>query len=50
MLVRGVDAEGNFDRETPPSEDLTEAALAQYTAVMRQQEAILFRNTGRGYK
>ena len=50
MLVRGVDAEGNFDRETPPSEDLTEAALAQYTAVMKQQEAILFRNTGRGYK
>ena len=28
---------------------LDDAALAQYAAIMKRQEAVLFRGTGRGY-
>ncbi len=50
VLVRGVDVEGNFEHEISPAADLDEAALAQYTVIMKRQEAVLFRGTGRGYK
>ncbi|MDH3665019.1 MAG: phytanoyl-CoA dioxygenase family protein [Alphaproteobacteria bacterium] len=49
VLVRGVDVEGNFEHEVPPSADLTKTSLAQYAAIMKRQEAVLFRGTGRGY-
>lgn len=50
VLVRGVDREQNFEHETPPAVDLDEAALAQYAAIMKRQEAILYRDTERGFK
>ena len=49
VLVRGTDSERNFEHETPPSADLDPAALAQQTAIMKRHEAVLFRNTDRGY-
>jgi ectoine hydroxylase-related dioxygenase (phytanoyl-CoA dioxygenase family) len=50
VLVRGVDSEGHFDHETPPKTDMDPAALAQYSAIMKRNEAVLFRNTDRGYR
>ena len=50
VLVRGVDTERNFEHETPPAIDLDSAALAQYAAIMKRQEAILYRDTDRGFK
>lgn len=50
VLVRGVDTEHNFEHETPPVHDLDEAALAQYAAIMKRQEAVLYRDTDRGFK
>ncbi len=50
VLVRGVDSEGNFEHETPPSADLDPAALERQAAIMKRQEAILFRDTDRGYR
>ncbi|NJO37484.1 MAG: phytanoyl-CoA dioxygenase [Rhizobiales bacterium] len=50
VLVRGVDTERNFEHETPPGRDLDPAALAQYAAIMKRQEAVLYRNTDRGFK
>ncbi|MGH1482358.1 MAG: phytanoyl-CoA dioxygenase family protein [Geminicoccales bacterium] len=50
VLVRGVDTERNFEHETPPVHDLDEAALAQYAAIMKRQEAVLYRDTDRGFK
>jgi len=50
VLVRGVDREGNFEHETPPTIDLDPAAIQRQAAVMKRQEAILFRNTDRGYR
>ena len=49
VLVRGSDSERNFEHETPPAADLDPAALAQHAAIMKRHEAILFRNTDRGY-
>jgi hypothetical protein len=48
VLVRGVDDDRNFEHETPPSRDLDSDALAQYAAVVKRQEALLYRGTGRG--
>ena len=50
VLVRGVDTEQNFEHETPPVQDLDEGALAQYAAIMKRQEAVLYRDTDRGFK
>ncbi len=50
VLVRGVDTERNFEHETPPVHDLDETALAQYAAIMKRQEAVLYRDTDRGFK
>ena len=50
VLVRGTDTERNFEHETPPERDLDEAALAQYAAIMKRQEAVLYRDTDRGFK
>ena len=50
VLVRGVDEAHNFEHETPPKADLDPAALAQYSAIMKRQEAILYRDTDRGFK
>ena len=47
MLVRGVDAYGHFERESPPTADLDPAAVAQYRAVTERQMKVLFRGTGR---
>jgi ectoine hydroxylase-related dioxygenase (phytanoyl-CoA dioxygenase family) len=48
VLVRGIDDDRNFEHETPPSGDLDSDALAQYAAVVKRQEALLYRGTGRG--
>ncbi|MGI9499457.1 MAG: phytanoyl-CoA dioxygenase family protein [Geminicoccaceae bacterium] len=50
VLVRGVDVEKNFEHEAPPADDLDQAALAQYNAIMKRQEAVLYRDTDRGFK
>jgi chlorinating enzyme len=50
VLVRGVDTERNFEHETPPAVDLDSEALAQYAAIMKRQEAVLYRDTDRGFK
>ncbi|MEZ5935732.1 MAG: phytanoyl-CoA dioxygenase family protein [Alphaproteobacteria bacterium] len=50
VLVRGTDDEGNFELETSPRMDMDPAALERHAAIMRRQEAILFRNTDRGYR
>ena len=50
VLVRGTDNERNFEHEQPPVHDLDEAALAQYAAIMKRQEAVLYRDTDRGFK
>lgn len=50
VLVRGSDREGNFEHEAPPKVDMDPAALAQHAAIMKRQEAILFRDTDRGYR
>lgn len=47
VLVRGVDSEGNFEHEAPPERDLDPAALERQAAIMKRQEAILFRGTDR---
>jgi len=48
-LVRGVDVDGHFELETPPATDLAPTSLARQAAIMKRQEAILFRNTNKGY-
>ncbi len=50
VLVRGLDSEGNFKHELPPKVDLDPASLEQQAAIMKRNEAVLFRNTDRGYK
>lgn len=50
MLVRGVDKDGHFDHETPPTGDLTDTAIAQYLTITKQHEAVLFKDTGRSYE
>lgn len=50
VLVRGSDREGNFEHEVPPKVDMDPAALAQYASIMKRQEAVLFRDTDRGYR
>ena len=50
VLVRGADSEHNFEHETPPETDLAPAALAQQAAIKQRQEAVLFRNTNRGFR
>ncbi len=50
VLVRGVDTEHNFEHETPPVQDLDEASLAQYAAIMKRHEAVLYRGADRGFK
>lgn len=50
VLVRGVDTEQNFELESPPKADMDPAALEQYAAIMKRQEAILFKGTDRGYR
>ncbi|HEX2135598.1 MAG TPA: phytanoyl-CoA dioxygenase family protein [Microvirga sp.] len=47
LLVRGVDAYGHFEHETPPAADLDPAALAHHKAVCERQAQILFRGTDR---
>ncbi|MGI9509308.1 MAG: phytanoyl-CoA dioxygenase family protein [Geminicoccaceae bacterium] len=49
VLVRGVDTEQNFEHETPPMHDLDDKALAQYAAIMKRQEAVLYRDTDRSF-
>jgi hypothetical protein len=50
VLVRGTDGEGHFELETPPRVDMDPDVLERHAAIMKRQEAILFRNTDRGYR
>ncbi|MEL6963338.1 MAG: phytanoyl-CoA dioxygenase family protein [Pseudomonadota bacterium] len=50
VLVRGTDTENNFEHERPPVCDLDEPALKQYAAIMKRNEAVLYRGTGRGFR
>jgi len=47
LLVRGVDAHGHFEPETPPVADLDPAAIAQHRATWERQAAVLYRGTDR---
>ncbi|MDH3659758.1 MAG: phytanoyl-CoA dioxygenase family protein [Alphaproteobacteria bacterium] len=49
VLVRGVDRERNFEHEDPPKADLDPPALEQYAAIMKRQEAVLYRDTDQGF-
>jgi ectoine hydroxylase-related dioxygenase (phytanoyl-CoA dioxygenase family) len=44
-LVRGVDRFRNFEPESPPASDLSEAAIAFHAYVMGDQQQVLMRNT-----
>ncbi|WKA29533.1 phytanoyl-CoA dioxygenase family protein [Bradyrhizobium roseum] len=43
-LVRGIDRFGNFERETSPERDLSEAAVALHAHVMGDQQKVLMKN------
>ena len=45
ILVRGSDANGNFEPEEPPAYDLDPAAVARHQAIMARQQQILYRGT-----
>jgi hypothetical protein len=47
LLVRGIDAYGHFEPETPPVADLDPAAIAQHKRISERQLAILYRGTDR---
>lgn len=47
-LVRGVDRFGNFEPESAPERDLSEAALALHAHVMGDQQKVLMKNTPTG--
>lgn len=41
-LVRGEDTYGNFHPETPPENDMDEAALAEYARIMKFRQGVLY--------
>jgi len=47
MLVRGVDAFGNFDLEPRPQRDLDEAALAAHADAVKRKVAVMYEGTGK---
>jgi chlorinating enzyme len=47
MLVRGVDAYGNFDLEPRPQRDLGEAELAAHADAIDRKVAVLYQGTGK---
>lgn len=46
-LVRGTDEFGNFEHETGPDADFSDAAVAQHQRVTNRQVQVLYRDTGK---